>query len=350
MSQKSKSRLHIGAMLTVLVLVVAACSGTTDTTTTTATPAPTASTAPTTSTTTSTSTTTTTTLPPAVDAGLDLPRSQTYGHILFEITAAEFSNAKPGTYLEDDPKMGEERFLYLRYVADLEPGFPERGQELQVSSFALRLADGTTIVANGVDFSSTILLFGDAKTAALAFPGGDIDLAGAVLTYNNEVNEPMVLALDGPVPEDPYPISVQIDGTGEVDYEGGCSDSRGTVNVLDAEWDIDGGVDQNGKLIVGAGSMRTVAGERFLRVRVQAIAGGGTCGGTVLTTAAFRLVIDGLPIGPINSASELLKSGEGIELIWAFRVPLDVIEVAFEAGEAEGVTALFPIEVPADLP
>lgn len=347
MSQESMSWMRVGAALAALSLVVAACSGTTDATTTTTDAAPpsTSTTTSSTTTTTSTSTTTTTTLPPAVDAGLDLPRSQTYGHILFEITAAEFSNAKPGTYLEDDPKMGEERFLYLRYVADLEPGFPGRGLGLQVSPFALRLADGTTIGANRVDFSRTIK-----KRAALAFPGGDIDLSGAVLTYNNEINEPMVLTLDGPVPEDPYPISVQIDGTGEADYEGGCSDSRGTVNVLDAEWDIDGGVDHNGKLIVGAGSMRTVAGERFLRVRVQAIAGGGTCGGTVLTTSAFRLVIDGLPIGPINRASKLLKSGEGIELIWGFRVPLDATEIAFEAGEAEGVTALFPIDIPAILP
>ena len=62
-----------------------------------------------------------------------------------------------------------------------------------------------------------------------------------MLIFDNDVNEPLIVPLGEPTLDDPYPILVQIDSSGEVEYEGGCSNASGTVNVLDAEWDIDAG-------------------------------------------------------------------------------------------------------------
>jgi hypothetical protein len=351
--RENRARYRLGILLVTVSLVVAACSTSTDdstdvSATTPATPTTTSTTAS--SATTTTAGTTTTTVPPAVDANLDLPRATTYASVIIEVVGAEYSNDTPGTYLEDEPDIGDMRYLYLSFVADFEPGYPGTSEDFDVTSFTLILGDGTSMPAEKVDFTSTILLFDEPYDSALAFPGDNLDLSGAVLTYDNATNEPMVLRLDGPVPDDPYPIVVDVDATAAVEYEGGCSEAPGTVNVLDAEWDVDAGVDQDLKEIVGSGTSRTLVGERFVRVRVQAIAADGSCGGTVLTTDAFRLVVDELPLGPENSFSALLKDGEGVEIVWGFRVPLDADDVALEVGVSDGAVASIPIEKPNDLP
>ena len=343
---------RVGLLLAAVALGATACSSATDdpvdsSTITTATASTTTSS---TTTTTTAAGTTTSTVQAAVEAGLDLPRATTYASVIFEVVEAEYSNDKPGTYLEDEPDVGEERYLYLSFVADFEPDYPGKSEEFAVEDFTLTVADGSSISAEPVDFSRTILLFGDPYASALAFPGDDLDLAGAVLTYDNAENEPMVLSLDGPISDDPYPIAVVVDATADVEYEGGCSNAPGTVNVLDAEWDVDAGVDHNREEIVRSGTTRSIVGERFVRIRVQSIAGNGSCGGTVLTTDAFRLVVDGLPLGPENRASELLKDGEGVEIIWGFRVPVDAVEIALDVGVVDGLVASIPIEKPNDLP
>ncbi|MCL1601373.1 MAG: hypothetical protein M3112_07550 [Actinomycetia bacterium] len=341
---------RIAVLLAAVSLAAAACSSSTDdaSTDTTITLATTSTT--TSSTTTTIPPTTTTTLPPAADAGIALPRAATYASVIFEVIGAEYSNDEPGTYLDDEPGVGEERYLYLGITADFEPDYPGKSEDFSVADFALILADGTAIPAEKVDFRGTILLSDEPQSSALAFPGGERDLTLAALTYDNAENEPMVLTLDGPVPEDPYPIAVDVDATADVEYEGGCANATGTVNVLDAEWDIDAGVDHERREIVKSGTTRTVVGERFVRIRLQSIASDGSCGGTVLTSDAFRLVVDGLPLGPENSVAELLKDGEGVELIWGFRVPIDADNVELEVGVVDGLVASIPIEKPNDLP
>ena len=340
---------RIGLLLAAVSLVVAACSSTADEPADTTTLAP-ATTSTTASSTTTTIAATTTTLPPAVDANLELPRSATYASVIFGVVAAEYSNNKPGIYLEDEPDLGDVRYLYLTFVADFEPDYPGTSETFAVADFALNLADGTAIPAEPVDFSRTILLFDEPYTSALAFQGDDLDLAGSVLTYDNAENEPMVLSLEGPVSEDPYPIAVDVEVTADVEYEGGCSNAPGTVHVLDAEWDVDAGIDHDRKEIVRSGTTRTVVGERFVRIRLQSIAGDGSCGGTVLTSDAFRLVVDGLPLGPENRVSELLKDGEGVEIIWGFRVPIDADSIALEVGVPDGLVASIPIDMPNKMP
>lgn len=353
--RKYAARYHLALLLIAASLVMTACGTSTDDSTdvSTTTPAITSTTASSTtvpSTTTTVADTTTTTVPPAVDAGLELPRAATYASVIFEIVAGEYSNDTPGTYLEDEPDIGDMRYLYLSFVADFEPGYPATSEDFDVDLFSLTLSDGTSVPVQKVDFRSTILLSDEPYASALAFPGDDLDLAGSVLTYDNAVNEPMVLPLDGAVPEDLYPIVVDMDASADVEYQGGCANASGYVNVLEAEWDVDAGVDQNLEEIVRAGTTRTLVGERFVRIRVQAIAESGSCGGTVLTADAFRLVVDGLPLGPENNVSELLKDGEGVEVVWGFRVPVDADQITLDVGVSDGLVASIPIDMPDNMP
>ncbi|MEQ8717975.1 MAG: hypothetical protein RIE08_10235 [Acidimicrobiales bacterium] len=348
-----------GISIAAAILLAAGCSGGDDadaaatatptaTATATATEAPTATSttaAPTTSTT--EPPTTTTTLPPPVDAGLDLPRSGTYAHVVITFTAAEYANDTPGTRLDDEPEVGEERYLYLDYEMEFEQGYPGTSETFEVADFSLVLADGSAVASEMVDFRRRILVQGDGpQSVALAFPGDGYDLGGATVVFDNDVNEPIVIPLDGPEPTDPYPLTVVVDESADVVYEGGCADAPGSVSVLDAEWDVDAGLDEDATRIVGAGTTRTVRGERFVRIRLQGVAGQGNCGGTVFTDDAFRLVIDGLPIGSENSFAKALDNGEGVEVIFGFRVPTDVAELFLDVGVADSTPARFEIPVP----
>jgi hypothetical protein len=291
--------------------------------------------------------TTTTTLPPNQAADITVPSTATYGHVVFRATDGEYSNATPGSYLDDDPVTEENRYLYIRFTADYEPDYPGRSDQFDVGDFLLLLGDGTTISSELVDFRRSLLLTKDEPLDhAFAFPGTDLDLTEAVIIYDDQIHLPMTIDLAGNASPDSFPVTFDVGETAEVSYEGGCAVANGTATVVDGEWDVDAGVDQDGKTILTAGTARTNADELFVRLKVQAIANNGNCGGTVMTDDPFRLIVDGLPIGPVNRFSTALKDGEGVEIIWGFRVPTDATEVEFEAGLSGETTARFPIPTP----
>jgi hypothetical protein len=284
----------------------------------------------------------------AVDAGVQLPRGFTYGNIEFELTKVEFSNSSPGTYLDDAPEPTAEKLLYVSFTAAFEDDFPGVTDQWDVDDFQLVTASGRTIAASGVDFGSSISVSGRTPTeAAVVFPADPDEVDGATFRLDDGEHLPGEVPLDGPVPTDPYPIAASVSGEAPVTYEGGCADATGTVKVLGGEWDVDRGADATGGFITGTGTQRTKDDERFLRVRVQAIAASGTCGGTIVTGDHFRLVVDGLPIGSENvSRSELLANGEGKEFVWGYPVPVDAKAITLDVGTTGGTVASFPVTVP----
>jgi hypothetical protein len=284
----------------------------------------------------------------STDAGVQLPRGFTYGNVEFELTKVEFSNASPGTYLDDEPEPTAEKLLYVSFTAAFEDDFPGVSDQWAVDDFQLVTASGRTIAASGVDFGSSISVSGRTPTeAAVVFPADEDEVDGAILRLDDGEHLPAEVPLDGPVPADPYPIAATVTGEAPVTYEGGCADATGTVKVLGGEWDVDRGTDAEGGYITGSGTQRTKDDQRFLRVRVQAIAASGTCGGTIVTGDHFRLVVDGLPIGSENvSRSELLANGEGKEFVWGYPVPADAKEITLEVGTTGGTVASFPVTVP----
>ncbi|HEX7094723.1 MAG TPA: hypothetical protein VF183_02490 [Acidimicrobiales bacterium] len=297
---------------------------------------------------------TTTTAAPTVvrrDAGVQLPRGFTYGNVEFELTKVEFATATPGSYLDDEPEPGDDELLFVSFTAAFEPDFPGVADQWAVDDFKLVTGAGRTIAASGVDFASGVSVSGSTETAtAVVFPADDEDLEGAVFRLDDGTHLPAEVPLEGSVPPDPYPVAVAVTGEGAVTYEGGCADATGTVRLLGGEWDVDGGVDATGKAILGSGTTRTLANERFLWLRVQAIAAAGTCGGTLVSGDHFRLVVDGLPLNNENvSRTELLADGEGVELVWGYRVPVSAQQLELEVGTVGGTTVRFPIPPPTGL-
>jgi hypothetical protein len=282
------------------------------------------------------------------DAGVQLPRGFTYGNVAFELTKVEFSNASPGTYLDDEPEPTDEQLLFVSFTAAFEADFPGVADQWDVDMFQLETAAGRTINASGVDFGSSISVSGPTPTeAAVVFPADEQEIEGASFRLDDGKHLPAEVPLDGTVPADPYPLAATVSGEAAVTYEGGCADAAGTVKVLGGEWDTDRGVNAKGEFIAGNGTQRALADERYLRVRVQSVAAAGTCGGTIVHGDHFRLVADGLPIGSDNvSRSELLANGEGAEFVWAYAVPVDATVVNLEVGTTGGTVATFPVTMP----
>ena len=142
-------------LVAAFVVVLAACSGDettvelpSDTTTTAASVAA----APTSTTTLPpASTTTTTTIPPDEPAPVSTG-SATYAHVVFTVVEARYSNARPGTFLDDAPEPGSDRYLYVSFGADYEPDYPGRSDGFLTADFELHLADGTVSPSAQVDF------------------------------------------------------------------------------------------------------------------------------------------------------------------------------------------------------
>jgi hypothetical protein len=277
---------------------------------------------------------------------LDLPRTGVYANVELTVTGATFSDVTPGSYGSDDPEPGDETHLFLDVEADYEPGFPGRSEEFEVELFSLELADETLQPDGEVDFARTWLLQPERPIdSALAFgvPAGDV--TGAVLVYDDGEHEPLRLALDGAETPDPWPV--QVDGGDEsaVGWEGGCSEAPGTAKLLGAEWDLDGGVDLDGAAIVSAGTPRATTDTRYLRVHVEAEAGDGNCGGTVLTDEQFVIEAGDARIESINGYARELDDGESVEIVFGYLVPRDQ-GATLVMGWDEGSTASFPIEGP----
>jgi hypothetical protein len=282
-------------------------------------------------------------------AGTPLPRGFTYGNIEFTLTKLEFSNASPGTYLEDEPEPTAEQLLYVSFTAAFEDDFPGVYDEWDADNFQLVTSAGRTIAASGVDFRSNISVSGRTPTeATVVFPADADEVEGATFRLDDGTHLAAEVPLDGTVPADPYPITATVSGEAPVTYEGGCTDATGTVKVLGGEWDVDRGADAEGEFITGTGTQRTLDDNRYLRVRVQSVASAGTCGGTIVNGDHFRLVVDGLPIGSDNvKRSALLANGEGKEFVWGYAVPADAESVTLEVGTTGGTVATFPVTVPA---
>lgn len=279
-------------------------------------------------------------------AALDLPRQLVYAHMVFEFTSAQISDVTPNSYGREDERRGETPYLYLDFTVEFEQGYPGRTEEMNVADWRLHLSDGSVVSSEEVRAARRILIQPpDPREHSFAFDVVGHDLAGAVLTFDNGENIPAALPLDGPVPADPYPIRVSIDDDSKVEYEGGCFPAPGQVQLIDAEWDIDGGVDLDGGAMVRAGTTRAANGELFVRIHVEVTADDGNCGGTVMSPKMFRMNTGTGYLEPLNIFIRELDDGEKAEIVWGFRVPVGSVP-SLEVGWEEGQTATFEIPGP----
>lgn len=339
-SRFAHPRLALAAVL-LLVTLVAACGGDDD-----------AAVDATTTTTTAAEPSSTTTTEPTVtseEADLDLPRTVVYANLEVTLRSVTISNATPGSYLDDEPVPGDEEYGFATVTVEAELTDP--GDRLEVDELALDPGSGASIPAEPVGFISGATVDpGVASELTVAFPiDAGADLTDAALVVEEPGRIPARLPLAGPVPDDPYPIVLDVTGGGTVSYDGGCGNSSGTVELTGGEVDVDAGADHNDNAIEPNQSKRAKEGERWLRLRVVAVAEAGTCGGTIVSDDAFRLLIDGLPTAPLNRDNELLDNGAGAAFVWGWTVPVDA-SLMLQVGMPDGTTVDLNVPLPGDLP
>ncbi len=285
-------------------------------------------------------------------AGLDLPRSVTWSHVDFQLDEAVFSTIDPATFGKADPAeltVGDAERLFLDLSMAYEADYPIQSENVEVGLFSLRLDDGTTIPAGGVQFQSTYFLNTSSNDLVqLSFDVAPDQLDGAVLVIDDRVTVPAELPLDGEVPDDPYPISFDVDQTVAVTIDDGC---EGTTTVESVEWDVDAGIDHNGDP-VEATEPRAKKDARWVRVFVQTVAGTGeSCRfDRNVQDPDYALEIDGLPVFTSSFVNEIVQAGEGVELVLAYEVPLDAETVELNFGSLTGTQGKVEVPRPDEFP
>ncbi|HEX9767260.1 MAG TPA: hypothetical protein VGA36_10890 [Nitriliruptorales bacterium] len=283
-------------------------------------------------------------------APFELPRVGVWGGVEIEVTEAHLANVVPTTFADPEPEVADVTTLFLTVAFGFEDGYPAPSTDFRITSFAV-VSGAQAAPATSTDFSSSVLLRqGERPEVTLAFDPAGLDLSAATLVYDDQAHVPVTIALAGPASASELPVTVPLDAEAtEVSWEGGCGDATGTVRPLEADFDLDDGIDHDGEPVLVTAPHRAENGRIFVRITVQVVATAGTCGGSLPGDDQFRLVADGLPLGPINQDTELLENGEGFEFVWGFDVPSDAGELILEVGTTEGTTASFPVPIPAEL-
>lgn len=285
------------------------------------------------------------------DAGLDLPRSVTWSHVVFQLEEAVFSNTDPADFGDPDPstiKEGDRERLFVEISMAYEADYPIQSENVPVGLFALRLADGDEVVAGGVRFQSTFFINTSSNDLVeLSFDVEPADLDGAVLLIDDRVTVPAELPLDGDVPEDPYPITFAVDEGGPMTIDENC---LGEVTVETVEWDVDAGIEHDGDPIE-PNDPRAKKDARWLRAVVQTVAGTGDgCTSMNVQEDDYALEIDGLPVFTTSFVNEILGKAEGVEVVLAYLVPIDATTVELNLGSAGGTQVRVAVERPAEFP
>jgi hypothetical protein len=347
-------RLLVGGLFALLVLVTG-CGGTSgeDTTTTTTT---TTSQPPTT---TLAATTTTTEVEPEpvlvseVLAGFE-PRRVVFANVEFTITGAMISNQELSSYAESGEPIIDEDNLYVY----LDISAQNLMSSTQTEAFGpeiykLVVDDRELDAASEMSFLSEVAGIIQPNTTVdtfLAFPISDgVELGDAALLIGVRPDRKASLPLTGDVAANPYPIQVELSGSAE----GVGPTNGGTIvfTLVDATLSEDL-PHEHANSPTG---LRADEDELFLVVHVLAekVAGRGA---DLLSVDTFRLLVDGLPRSPWDSAIDPLGSNESptaepgavVDAWVAFLVPIDATELALQAGDLAD-PAVIPINLP-DLP
>lgn len=280
-------------------------------------------------------------------AGLDLPRTTVFAGVELELTGAHWSNATPPTYARAEPIAGPDVLLFLDLTTRFLPGYPGDDGFMPVRHFVIETASGERRAATGVDYLVEVPIRTSAESkVVLAFEITEDEVEGAVLTYDDATRVPAHIPLTGSVEPSPYPMRVEVNEVAVPHLATGCEPVPTEVQLIAVEWDVDGGVAEDGTKLARGQSSRVLVDHRWLRAELEVTAGAGQCGGTFANQETFRLLVDGAGQAPFNTYSLTLDDGQVAPMTFLFQVPLDATEVALDAGARNATTVTFPIDVP----
>lgn len=320
-------------------LIASACTGSTDQTTTTTPLAATTTVA-----------TTTTEAGPVLTEDLleDFEaRGVVFANIEYLVTGVRISNQDTRSYAEGGEPVPLEDTTYA--YLDMRATNLLSNSQIQIGEEAFRLVVDSEEIApdSTMSFLSDILRLiapDSAVESFLAFPVAEgTDLSGAVLVIGAPPDRVEELPLTGPVPSIRYPLTVEVSGSAE--GVGPTNGGRIVYTVLDATLSEDRPHDHS----TSPTGERADVGELFLVVHVRAEKVEGR--GADLLADGFRLLIDGVPQAPWDTAEDPLGSvsspavepGAATDAWVAFLIPEDAEDLVLQVGDIEEDPGLIPL-------
>ena len=287
------------------------------------------------------------TLSEAQVAGFE-ERDVTFANLTYKVLDAHVSNQDLRSYADGgEPEATDTSHLIL----DVQVANPT-GRQIESDADAISLEVGNDTAGVADDFLSDATGFIPANETVDGFLAFEVDVdapvAEAVLVLGAAPDRPARLPLTGVVPEPNFPIELRVSGTAN----GTGPTNGGTIRfeLLDATlFDDLPHVDTTSPT-----GERADEGEIFLQVHLRATKTDGR-GNDLLADNAFRLLVDGVPRGPFDSATTpegstptpTAEPDVAVDLWVLFAIDAEADAYVLLVGEADEAPGSIPIELPA---
>lgn len=278
------------------------------------------------------------------------PRGATFANVEYTVTAVKISNQDLRSYARGgEPVIDRNRFHAFLDITAINRMTTTMTERFDPGHYKL-IVDGSTIdAADEVGFLSDLAGFirpnsGVESFLAFRVPEGT-DLTGAVLTIGRPPQRRAQLPLTGEVPVNPYPIQLALEGTAEGDGPTSPT-SRIRFELLGVTLAEDVPHEQ----ATSPTGHRANEDDLFVVVHLLAVNLQG--GPDLLSGNAFRLIIDGVPRAPWDSARQqgggpppTLERGAAVDVWVAFLVPVAATEFVLQVGDFSRDFGLIPLDL-----
>ena len=275
-------------------------------------------------------------------------RDVTFANLTDTVLDAKVSNQDLRSYAEGAEP---EATGTLHLILDVQVANPT-GRQIENDADAISLELGNDTIGVADDFLTEATGFIPANETVDGFLAFEVDVdapvAEAVLVLGAAPDRPVGLPLTGEVPEPDFPIELTVSGTAD----GTGPTNGGTIRfeLLDATLFDDL---PHGDTTSPTGE-RADEGEIFVQVHLRATKIDGR-GNDVLADSAFRLLVDGVPRGPFDSATApdgstptpTAEPDVAVDAWVLFAIDAGADTYVLEAGDLDEAPGSIPIELPA---
>jgi hypothetical protein len=275
-------------------------------------------------------------------------REVTFANLTYTVIDAHVSNQDLRSYAEGtEPEATGTSHLIL----DVQVANPT-GRQIESDADAISLEAGDDTAGVADDFLTDATGFIPANETIDGFLAFEVDVdapvAEAVLVLGAAPDRTVRLPLTGAVPEPDFPIPLTVSGTAD----GTGPTNGGTIRfeLLDATLFDDL---PHGETTSPTGE-RADEGEIFVQVHLRATKIDGR-GNDILSDGAFRMLVDGVPRGPFDSATApggstptpTAEPGVAVDTWVLFAIDAGADTYVLEVGDLDEAPGSIPIELPA---
>ena len=275
-------------------------------------------------------------------------RDVTFANLTYTVVDAHVSNQDLRSYAEDtEPEATGTSHLIL----DVQVANPT-GRQIESDADAISMEVGDDTAGVAADFltdATGLIPANETVDGFLAFEVDvDAPVAEAVLILGAAPDRPVRLPLTGDVPEPAFPVELTVSGT---------ADGTGPTNGGTIRFELLGATlfDDlpHGDTTSPTGE-RSDEGKFFVQVHLRATKINGR-GNDLLGINAFRLLVDGVPRGPFDSATApdgsaptpTAQPGVAVDAWVLFAVDAGADTYVLQVGDLDEAPGSIPIELPA---